>query len=358
MKTIETSEFSDYTDEEIRLGYKSSGLLRSHMCAQLIRLDKDPAFLRDNETPNIYTKFIKPIGEACSHDILYQDELKKEIDGQIAEAMTNPEYFRKWGAHYLKSLARAHLRQECINFKDFALQKYGGKLIKNKRDELEEIFIKMPPPTPSVNPGRSLSRTRGGYQQSTVSAPVDMSRYMNRGGGCFGEDCEVLMGDNSMKKVKDILPGDLVSLSPNNSNNGVSNSTTVKYVVRFKPSNLDREMVHTKNGLIISKWHPVYYYARMKWMRPKDLPDKEIKYYLGEYIYNFVLETGHIVNINQMDCITLGHGYTHDPTLLHKYLSTEEVVNDIDALPQDEQGKRIVTNIVRCPATNYIQKFT
>ncbi len=161
-----------------------------------------------------------------------------------------------------------------------------------------------------------------------------------------------------MKKVKDVLPGDLVSLSPNNSNNGVANTTRVKYVVRFKPVNEDRQMVYTNEGLIISKWHPVYYYPRMKWMRPKDLPDKEIKYYLGEYIYNFVLETGHIVNINQMDCITLGHGYTHDPTLLHKYLSTEEVVNDIDALPQDEQGKRIVTNIVRCPTTNYIKKFT
>ena len=35
------------------------------------------------------------------------------------------EYYVKWGRHYLPSLARAHLLQQCNNFKDPGVQGYG-----------------------------------------------------------------------------------------------------------------------------------------------------------------------------------------------------------------------------------------
>lgn len=37
-----------------------------------------------------------------------------------------------------------------------------------------------------------------------------MANYYNQYGGCFGGNCLVKMGDNSIKKVKDIQKGDLV----------------------------------------------------------------------------------------------------------------------------------------------------
>lgn len=50
--------------------------------------------------------------------------LLQDISGQCKEAIkTSPEnYYHKWGRHYLPSLARAHLLQQCNNFKDPGIQ--------------------------------------------------------------------------------------------------------------------------------------------------------------------------------------------------------------------------------------------
>jgi hypothetical protein len=38
----------------------------------------------------------------------------------------------------------------CTNFKDPALQFYGGKFCTDNRDKMDTIFIKLPPPKPSA----------------------------------------------------------------------------------------------------------------------------------------------------------------------------------------------------------------
>lgn len=50
--------------------------------------------------------------------------LLQDISGQVKEAIqkTPENYFQKWGRHYLPSLARAHLLQQCNNFKDPGIQ--------------------------------------------------------------------------------------------------------------------------------------------------------------------------------------------------------------------------------------------
>jgi hypothetical protein len=53
--------------------------------------------------------------------------LLEDLNGQVTEAISRADYFRKWGRHYLPSLTRAHLLQYCNNFKDPGVQVYGGK---------------------------------------------------------------------------------------------------------------------------------------------------------------------------------------------------------------------------------------
>lgn len=40
--------------------------------------------------------------------------------------------------------------QSCTNFKDPALQLYGGEEFENNRNQMDTIFIKMPPPQPTA----------------------------------------------------------------------------------------------------------------------------------------------------------------------------------------------------------------
>ena len=97
----------------------------------------------------------------------------EDATGQVREAASRDEWFQKWGRHYLPSLANAHMMQQCNNFKDPGVQRYGSKLFSELRDAAEDVFVKLPPPKPS----------RARPQSAQNSAPVAMGAYHNRYGG-------------------------------------------------------------------------------------------------------------------------------------------------------------------------------
>ena len=62
-------------------------------------------------------------------------------------------------------------------------------------------------------------------------------------------------------------------------------------------------MVHFNSGLIITKYHPII--SEKEWKFPIDLKKSETMFITD--FYNFVLEDGHSMIINDIPCITLGH---------------------------------------------------
>jgi len=81
------------------------------------------------------------------------------------------------------------------------------------------------------------------------------------------------------------------------------------------------------NKLLITPWHPVR--INNQWKFP---------YHLGptterncSAVYNFVLETKHIMIINGIECVTLGHGFEGD-VIQHSYFGTQRVINDLQKL--------------------------
>jgi hypothetical protein len=110
-------------------------------------------------------------------------------------------------------------------------------------------------------------------------------------------------------------------------------------------------MVKFDSGLIITNYHPVLYEG--SWRFPVDLKACE-KFYVDQY-YNFVLEEGHSMLVNDIYCITLGHGMK-GPVLEHEYLGTERVIEDLESLDGWADGKVSVDfcMIKRDPRTNLI----
>lgn len=74
------------------------------------------------------------------------NKLKEDVEGQVREATSRSDWYLGWGRHYLLSLARAHLTQQCNNFKDPGVQVYGGPLFQDVRDHADDVFVKLPPP--------------------------------------------------------------------------------------------------------------------------------------------------------------------------------------------------------------------
>jgi len=88
----------------------------------------------------------------------------------------------------------------CTNFKDPGLQGYASDLFRENEGKIDTIFIKLPPPTPTIK----KYDAKGNVHQVN-----NMAGYYNRHGGCIHGDClaETVSG---VKKVKDLKKGDVV----------------------------------------------------------------------------------------------------------------------------------------------------
>ena len=246
-----------------------------------------------------------------------------DSDGQISKAFEKDEWFNRWGMHYLRYYLSSVSLEVCSNFKDASLQNYGGKLFTDLRTEIEDIFTQMPVPQPS----RSTQSFQGNFQQSFYSSA----------GPCFAGDGKITMAPSQLcslsgesvkstvKLVQDIRKGDRII-------NADGNVATVVCVLKTKIKG-GRAIMSNFNGLKVSPWHPVKLPGNNLWQFPTNVqPSAEVD---CDWFYDFVLDKHHVVTINGVDVICLGHGLTHDPTLIHPFFGTQKVV---DELKKDKEG--------------------
>jgi len=107
--------------------------------------------------------------------------LLADLEGQVTAALSRKDWFQKWGVHYLPSLARAHILQQCNNFKDPGVQFYGGSLFRHLRDEADDIFCKLPPPTPSIQPRSYASSSAVSTNHCSVTNAIPLDVFLS---GC------------------------------------------------------------------------------------------------------------------------------------------------------------------------------
>jgi len=308
-------------------------------------------------------------------------DLLKDIDGQIKEALEGAAHDR-WGRHFLPSLSRAHLLQQCNNFKDPGVQHYGGVLFKTVRDFADETFCALPPPKPTLppkpapvlvvnNPATKTSNTGSVWIKGsgiiTTKAPAaststkkktkaskafDMSVYNNASGGCIWGECMAMMADGSEKKVKSIRKDDMVKTA-----NGESARIICVTKLTLNPQD-KAPLVQLDSGLVITPWHPVQ--MNHQWIFPCKI-GKLWGSNHPEDVYNFVLDNGHIMMINNVACVTLGHGFTEE-VVNHHYYGTQRVIQDLKAMNAWENGfiemkeitarQNFVTGLVFCYLVN------
>jgi len=303
----------------------------------LYRLRLTEIFKSPDKPPTMVEvkKFIEEIEKSPVAKDPFVLDLVKDISGQIMEGLEEKAY-QRWGRHFIPSLCRAHLLQQCNNFKDPGVQHYGGKLFRSIRETAEELFVKLPPPKPSIHKVKSTysyssSSSTGGSSKSVPApapAPVSMDYYYNCGGGCIGSEGKVLMPDNSFRLVKDIRKGDYVKL-PN------GESAQVICVTKTTLNPRDKvPLVLLESSLVITPWHPVL--MKNKWSFPCQI-GQPWNMAITTDVFNFVLEKGHIMTVNGIDCVTLGHGFIDD-VVKHAYFGTEEVINDLKSLPGWQTG--------------------
>ncbi|CAF1094016.1 unnamed protein product [Rotaria sp. Silwood1] len=240
-------------------------------------------------------------------------DLLADLTGQVQEALSNTDWFKKWGVHFLPSITRAHLLQYCNNFKDPGVQNYGrGTLFSTIRDEMDTIFCSLPAPKPSQQTGGT----------------IDMSVFYNADGGCFYGGCTVRLMNGTTKLIKNVLPGDRIA----------PHGGMVNYVVKTRCQNNKAKMVVLNNSLIITAWHPIR--VDEQWIMPCTLVSAPTDITCEE-VYNFALDQGHTMFVNDIECVTLGHGFKDD-VVRHAYYGTQRVIEDLRQLDCEQNNSGII----------------
>lgn len=230
-------------------------------------------------------------------------------EGQIEKALTNKDWYQRWGQHYLRYFIRSHRLETCTNFKDPSLQNYGGKTFKELKAEIEDIFSTIPAPQPSL----SSQQFSGNFTQS----------FYSPSGPCFDGDGVVALSDGTTKLVKELVKGDKIK-------NSDGNVSTIVCVLKTLVKTGKTQMA-TFNNVKITPWHPVR--INGKWQYPAKIQlCTETK---CEWLYDLVLDNHHVVTINGLDTIGLGHNFIHDPILIHPFFGTDQV---IDEMKKDKDG--------------------
>lgn len=265
----------------------------------------------------------------------FYSDLMLDVRGQVREAMEGGG-FRRWGYHYLLSLKMAHSLQRGLNFKDPGPLHYGGSMFRTLRDTADKLFNQLPPPKPSLRPSDTSQRRGGGgrrqperFSRPVAPPPINMQASFNNQhyGGCFDGNGMVAMHNGPNKMVRGLKKGDCVA-----------GGGTVVCVVRT-PTTDCIEMVEF-GAMKLTPWHPIRRAGRMGiepgWAFPCDIK-QSTRVLLADGLYNVVLDSEHVLYIEEIECITLGHGFQGD-VVGHEYFGTEMVLNDLRALPGWDEG--------------------
>ena len=139
--------------------------------------------------------------------------------------------------------------------------------------------------------------------------------------GCFSGNGEVKLKDNTTKKIKELIKGDILE-----------NGAIVECLVIFKVNQI--QSVIELNDVYYTLKHPVIY--NKKWTNPINIKSPKCTYI--DYWYNLVLKNGHSVRINGIEAITLGHNQK-DKIAFHPYFGTNKVLNALKNYKGFKDGK-------------------
>jgi Mg-chelatase subunit ChlD len=250
-------------------------------------------------------------GGDLADDIEHTDAHK----GQLMKALSRADWLNEWGRNHCIAYMRALQKQQCVNFKDAAPQRFLTDEVSRLREMGNLLFNNLPAPKPTGY---------GGYD-ALGGGPVNMAIFNNANGGCWTGDCEVRMGDDSYFYANEVKAGHYMW-----------GGHRVICVVRTE---YEEPIRLCKIGdLTITPWHPVQNKndKERRWYFPADLVAKGVVggsvQEMVHYTYNYVLESGHTVEISGYKACTLGH-YMEGDVIGHEYFGTRRVIEDLKYQP-------------------------
>lgn len=140
---------------------------------------------------------------------------------------------------------------------------------------------------------------------------------------CLSGDSNILMANGSLKQMRHLVKGDKVA-----------GGAAVIAMVVFHSKN--PVTLVSCNGVMITPYHPVRIDG--VWRFPIDVVGPGARMTELNTVYNLVLDSGHVVIADGVECVMLGHDF-EDPVVAHPYFGkSRKVIKDLQQHPDWEFG--------------------
>lgn len=265
--------------------------------------------------------------------------LHADLNDQIRLAISDPNYWTRWGKAYWQMVGIALEKQYAPNFKDNCLQIFGSPRAKAEYDRISQIYNEMP----MVRPSDTYE-----LQRRTAPIAVTSATFNVQSGGCFHQKARVQLGTGEyvgFEQVEQMVrEGKQVQLkSTNPLHHGI-----VELECLIKSDTRDKLTQFCKiDNLILTPTHPVYFEDEAKWFHPKAVT--EVFEEAVDCIYNVVLKPisgtrAQSFQVDGYECVGLAHGITweQDPIAHDTFWGSETIVNAIKNLYPDEYSSGLV----------------
>lgn len=270
-----------------------------------------------NELNTFLSTKTNPKSIALATDFNHPDKYK----GQIMKGFETSANYNQWGRHFIPATISAHRFQWSNDFKAESRHIYGGPSIKALIKKGTKIFCELPMPEPSIKsiPKKQPTAVQQNSAQSTSAQSTFVQLY-NSGtgsGGCFLPDAMIEMIDGNFVRADQIEKYDKVA--------GGAQINCVLKIYVYEPIEICYLGKNKKCG--ITAYHPVK--MNGVWVFPCNIVNKELVN--TSVVYNFVLESGHIINVDGVEACTLGHNFQGD-VIEHHYFGNM-IIKDLIKSP-------------------------
>jgi len=259
--------------------------------------------------------------------------------------------WQKWGSKYSWAYLQALQNDHRMNFKEKGQAHLCLGNFERLKAQGDAVFSSIPKPV-ATGTSATLAATSGygGYGGGYGSGPVvrtvasvSVTNDPQQSGGCWAPWSKILMADMTRKALQDVVPGDKVWTK-----RGLAN---VDYVVEMGTRSPELRMC-VVGDLTLTEYHPVL--DNGMWRNPCELVP--VKLMPMPKLINFLLDYGHVVNIDGVLTVSLGHGLT-ETGLEHPYFgSRDRLLEDMKDQPGFLMGRVVYKNLQykRDPVTGLI----
>ena len=250
----------------------------------------------------------------------------------------------KWGQHYHWAYLQALENDHRMNFKEVGQAHLGGAEFEKWKKLGDTVFSVIPKPQPTGS--TTVAQTYGNYSAPAprATASFDNTNDERNGGGCWAPGSAVRMADGSRKAIELIQPGDMVWTEGGNA--------VVEFTVELGTHDSPHQNMCMVGNLCLTWYHPVK--QGKIWVPPCTIA--EVKAMRMPVVHNLIVSNGHVLDIDGIMTVSLGHCLTEEGVKHAFFGSKERILDAMKGQPGFAERRVVYRNLValRDPVTSEI----